>query len=175
MNRRLLKLEIAGFIFVSITGTIMHFVYDWTNQNIIAGLISPVNESPWEHLKLIFFPCLIYTIFTSIKLKNNKSNVYFSNFIGVMLGMWATLSYFYTLNGIIGGNNEWVNLSSFFVGVAVVFIVSYFLINNSVGKSNNDKISFFLMIVIVIIFTVFTFMPPLIPLFQDPISLTYGV
>lgn len=175
MNRKLLKLEISGFIFTSLIGTLMHFVFNWTNQNLFAGLLCPVNESPWEHLKLLFFPIFFYSIYMSVKLSKDKFNVYFANYIGILLGFWSTLSYFYTLNGIIGADNEWVNISSYFVGLAVAFIISYFLINNSVGRGTPNYLAFAMMIVTAIVFFTFTFSPPIMPLFQDPKTLSYGI
>jgi hypothetical protein len=175
MNKKLLKLEIIGFIFVSVIGTLQHFIFEWTNENILVAMFCPVNESPWEHLKLLFFPFLFYTLYMAIKLKNDKFNVYFANYIGLLFGMWATLSYYYTFNGMIGGNNEWVNISSFFVGVAIMFIISYFLINNSVGRGTPNYLAFAMIIVTAIVFFIFTFAPPLIPLFQDPQNLVYGI
>ena len=55
--------QIAFAILSLIAGVLMHFLYEWTEYNYLAGLISPVNESTWEHLKLLFFPVLIFTIF----------------------------------------------------------------------------------------------------------------
>lgn len=42
---------IAEFIFIAIVGTLLHFVYDWSGQNPAVGIIAPVSESTWEHLK----------------------------------------------------------------------------------------------------------------------------
>ena len=47
---------IKGILFVSIAGTLAHFVYEWSNNNYILGFFFPVNESTWEHMKLFFFP-----------------------------------------------------------------------------------------------------------------------
>lgn len=174
MNKRLLKLMIAGFIFVSITGTIQHFLYDWLGQSRIVGYFCPVNESPWEHMKLLFFPYLIFTFYLQSQLKNDKFNIYFASYISIIMGMWSTLSYFYTFNGALGGNSEWVNISSFFVGVAVAFVLNYLLLNNSVGKGTPNTIAFIMLILTSLVFFLFTAKPPIIPLFQDPQSLTFG-
>ena len=45
------KWEIADFLFVAILGTLLHFVYEWTDRNALAAMISPINEST----------CLLYT------------------------------------------------------------------------------------------------------------------
>lgn len=175
MNKKLLKTEIIGFIVVSIVGTVMHFVFDRSGQSTIAGLFCPVNESPWEHLKMLFFPFLIYTVYTQIRLKQDKFNIWFSGYISILLGMLATLSYFYTLNGALGGSNEWVNISSFFAGLAAAFTVNYFLINNSIGRGIPNGVAGAMLIVTVLAFFLFTFKPPIIPLFQDPQNFTFGI
>lgn len=51
---------IIGVFFVLAAGSLAHFLYDWTGSNAIAGLFVPVNESVWEHMKLLFFPMLLY-------------------------------------------------------------------------------------------------------------------
>ena len=49
-------------VLVMVTGTLMHFAYDFFGNNRLVGMIAPVNESTWEHMKLIFFPGLIAQI-----------------------------------------------------------------------------------------------------------------
>lgn len=63
-SKKLLLYTIAGILFTSVTGTLAHFVYDWSGQNVLAGLFTPVSESTWEHMKLLFFPMLLYGFFT---------------------------------------------------------------------------------------------------------------
>ena len=65
--KELKRYTIIGIIFVLITGSFAHFVYGWSNQNHIAGLFTPINESIWEHMKLLFFPMLIYSFFMTYK------------------------------------------------------------------------------------------------------------
>ena len=54
--------QILSIIFVCITGTLLHFTYEFFNENIFVAVFSAVNESVWEHLKLLFFPMLVSTI-----------------------------------------------------------------------------------------------------------------
>ena len=49
-----LKRNLIAFLVISILGTIGHFLFEWTGENAIVGLFFPVNESTWEHLKLLF-------------------------------------------------------------------------------------------------------------------------
>ena len=74
MNKRILKLEAIGFIFTSVLGTLMHFFYEWSGNNTFVGLFCPVNESPYEHLKLLFFPALFYFIIEYFLCKDSYEN-----------------------------------------------------------------------------------------------------
>ncbi len=66
---------VIGIFFVLITGTLAHFLYEWTGKNFIAGLFTPVNESIWEHMKLIFFPILAYAIYIIRKLQTDNPSL----------------------------------------------------------------------------------------------------
>lgn len=50
----LLKYQIFSVIFTFIFGTLLHFTYEWSNQNLVVSLFSAINESTWEHLKLLY-------------------------------------------------------------------------------------------------------------------------
>ena len=174
MNKRLLKNQIIGFIIVCIAGTLGHFLFKWSGENKFIGLFFSVNESPWEHLKLIFFPFTAYTVYTAIKFRQDKFNIFFSNCVAVYIGMWSTLSYFYTFTSITGEISEFINISSFIIGVAIAFIISYFLINNSIGKGMPNSFATVVFIITAFVFFLFTFKPPYIPLFIDPQTKTYS-
>ena len=58
---------ILGMFPVAILGTLSHFVYGLSGENRFIGLFFPVNESTWEHMKLAFFPMLLFTMYVSSK------------------------------------------------------------------------------------------------------------
>lgn len=55
------KRFVIAFVAAALLGTVMHFVYGWFPHPLV-GLIAPVNESVWEHLKLLFWPFLLAAI-----------------------------------------------------------------------------------------------------------------
>ena len=69
MEIRIKKYIVSGVVFTSVLGTLSHFFYQWSGKNPLAALISPVNESTWEHMKLIFFPMLFFSLFISARMK----------------------------------------------------------------------------------------------------------
>lgn len=175
MNKKLAKLEFFGFIFVSVLGVIMHFAYEWSNESKVIALISPINESPWEHLKLLFFPYVIYGVYEAIRLTDEKFNVYFAKLIGILLAFFTTLSVYYISLGATGRQIEWVSIASFFIGAAVGYLISYNIINKSIGRGLINGLSIAGLLIIALLFFFLTHFPIKIPLFMDPQTLTYGI
>lgn len=166
--------EIAGFIFVVVFGSLLHFVYRWSGNNSIVGIISPVNESTWEHLKLLFVPMLLFSIIEYFVAGKAYPNFIAAKSLGVLLGMFAIVVIFYTYTGIVGKHYLWADILTFIIGVAVAYLYSWKRINTYQLRSGLCWVG--LIIVIVLIsFVIFTFTPPRIPLFLDPVSKNYGV
>lgn len=174
MDKKLYRYSIIGFVFVSIVGSISHFVFGWSNYTTVIGCFFAVNESTWEHLKLLFFPYLIWTIAEFYLLKKEKG-VLISKCIGVISGMLAVVIFYYTYTGVSGKSIELLNILSFFIGVGTAFLVDYFLIKSRKLSNISDTIALAIFIIISALFFIFTFAPPLIPLFKDPINSTYGI
>ena len=176
MKNKLFKTELFGFAFCCILGTLSHFFYEWSGENVIVGIFYPVNESVWEHLKLIFTPFLIWTAAEYFILKGQKLNLFLSKFCGVISGMLIILFIHYTYTGATGNESMTADILSFFAGVAAAFLISYTLMKNMKYKSAASEVIFFILLLAVGgIFILFTFSPPLIPLFEDSITKTYGI
>lgn len=77
---------IIGIIFVMLTGTLSHFLYDWSGQNPVVGLFTPVNESIWEHMKLLFFPMLLYSLIMILKYRRQYPHIASALFFGLIAG-----------------------------------------------------------------------------------------
>ena len=59
MKKRVAFWQFAGFTVAVALGTILHFLFDWTGSFALAP-VSAVNESTWEHMKILFFPMLLF-------------------------------------------------------------------------------------------------------------------
>lgn len=175
MIKKLFKYETIGFVFVSIFGTINHFLYELLGNSVIIGIFCPVNESIWEHQKLLFFPYIIWNIAEYFILK--KQNSFFpAKASGIISGIIFTIAFYYTYTGISGNESIFCDVLSFYIGTAVSFLVSYMIIKNfGNGNINLSNISVFILIIITAMFIIFTFAPPLIPLFKDPLTSAYGI
>ena len=174
MNKTLNRWQLAGFIFTSLAGTLLHFLYDWSGGSAIIAPFSGVNESTWEHMKLLYFPMLAFALIQS-RFFRERRDFWCIKLAGILTGLALIPTLFYTLGGIFGGTPDWVNITIFFVSAAIAFLVEARLFK---GDGLPCRVPFLTVAVIVLIgilFVVFTFMTPQIPLFRDPLSGSYGL
>lgn len=171
MKNKLLKLEIFSFIFTTIIGTLLHFTYNFSNNNFLVGSFSAVNESTWEHLKLLFFPLLIFSLISFKFIKKEYPNYLCIKFKSILLALIFIIIFFYTYTGIIGKNITLIDILSFFIAVFISHYYSYKNINNKCQKN----FIYLIISLILISFILFTYNPPRINLFNDPVTNTYGI
>lgn len=77
-RKRVLFFELAGICFIIIFGSILHFTFEWAGHNPIVGVFSAVNESVWEHLKLGFWPAIVFARIEFKYLKKSTNNFLFA-------------------------------------------------------------------------------------------------
>lgn len=174
MNKSFSSWQIAGFLFTSIAGTFLHFLYDLTGQNVIAGLFSAVNESIWEHMKLLFFPMFVFSLIAYRQWGEKQESFWCVQLAGILLGLALIPVLYYTYTGILGVSADWFNVTIFFIAAAAAYWLETKLLERKFTCWISSRAAFALICVIGLIFVVLTFFPPRIPFFQDPITGSYG-
>lgn len=155
---------IIGTIFVIVLGTLSHFFYEWSNNNFVVGFFSPVNESPWEHMKLVFFPMLLFSLIANYRLKSIYPCITSSLLFGILLGTFLIPIFFYTYTGILGYNVLVLDLITFILAVICSFS-SVYRLTLSCRMQNHTTILFIAVCVVFVCFILFTVYPPSIALF----------
>ena len=174
MRRNFSVWQFGGFIAVSLMGVLLHFLYDWTGESVIIAPFSGVNESTWEHMKLLFFPLFIFALIESRFFKDYE-NFWCVKLAGSTAGLLAIPILFYTYNGAFGKSPDRLNIMIFFISAALVFLLESRLFKKESFSCKNPKIAFGLFCGIGLLFVVFTFFAPKIPLFEDPLTGRYGI
>ena len=168
------KLKIIGTILAFLLCFPMHFVYDLF-PNFLTSIFFPVNESIWEHMKILFgsiiFSGIIQKIIVLIK-KDKINNICFSNFIAALLSIPIFLVMFLPIYYLI---NENFIITIIIMLLSIIFseFISYIIINKK--ELNKEKTTIYLVILVYIIFTILTYYPLRINLFIDPKTETYGI
>lgn len=167
-----LKLEILNSFFILVLGTLLHFTFEWSNNNLLVGTFSSVNESTWEHLKLLFFPMLITALVGQFYFKISPNYLCIKT-SAIIIALVFTIVFFYTYTGVLGSNLKFLDIGSFFAAVLLGQFYTYKKVQIS-ATCNNFNASIILFILF-LCFIIFTFVPPQIGLFQDPLTCMFGL
>lgn len=167
--------QIIGFIFVGIAGVILHFLYDWTNQSVIVATFSAVNESIWEHMKLLFFSMFIFSLIEYKYIGKKIKNFWCVKLAGTLIGLLMIPIIYYTYSGVFGVNIDWINILIYYVSSGTAYCLEYQFIDKQIGFIKFNLIYFIILCFIAVMFIVFTFIQPQIPLFKDMTTGNYGL
>ncbi len=175
MDKKLFYRQLAGFIFTSVAGTLLHFVYEWSGESPVAAVFSGVNESTWEHMKLLFFPMFFYALFQRFFLNDNSENFWCAKLAGIVSGLAAIPVLFYTYKGVLGKTIDPINIAIFFIAAAIAYITEAYFIKKEKSLCKGNLIPFSVICLIALAFALFTWITPNIGLFEDPITRLYGI
>lgn len=165
--------SVVGFTFVSVAGTLLHFVYEWSGEPVLLAPFCAVNESIWEHMKLLYYPMLAF-FFIEWRFRNGKTPAFFCSYLfGTLAGIVLIPILYYTYTGALGIFSDAVNIGIFFVSAAAAFFCIRYLESRLSGRFSSACVAF--LILIGAVFAVFTFFPVKIPIFRDPVTGGYGI
>lgn len=167
--------QAVGFIFTAVLGTFLHFLFDMTGGSIIASLFSAINESIWEHMKLPFYPMFVFAAIEYYFWGKDCKQFWCVKLVGIATGLALIPVLYYTYSGILGVSADWFNISIFFLAAGAAFWLENRFFQKDAACPVPAKSAFVLICLIAVVFTVFTFQPPHIPFFQDPLTGTYGL
>ena len=174
MKKSLSFWQFAGFVFTSVFGTLLHFLYDWTNNTIMA-LFSGVNESVWEHMKILFFPMFIFALIQSKFFAKQYNNFWVSKLFGIFAGLLTIPLLYYTYKGALGVSADWFNILIYYIAAAISYLLEIKLLKSNKKFCFSSNIGLLFLCLLALLFMIFTFTPPRIPLFQDPLTKLYGL
>ena len=168
-------IKTIGFFIIFLLCFPFHFLYDWL-PNSLFSIFFPVNESIWEHMKLIYTSFVFYGIFDYLLLKKNKIN--FNNFLIQLflipiIAIFIYLIIFIPIYKIIG-ENMIVSIGLLAIVILIEQILSYFILQYKEIKYQNI-IGIIGIILIYIIFGYLTYKPIENYIFYDTVKDKYGI
>ena len=149
-----------------VLGTAAHFFYDWFPTPLI-GLFTPVNESIWEHLKLLFWPTILAGVW--LARKSGQPQRLWGAILWAVLAMPpALLSVYYVLNAGFAVESLIVDIILYYLTMAGGFYLAYRLYL----RGGTEKQTGFLVMaagLYGLALTVFTLSAPNLPIFVPKI------
>ena len=170
------KIKIISFFIIILLSVLFHFLYEWF-PNIIFSIIFPVNESIWEHMKLLYSGFIIWGIFEYIILK--KCNITFYNYFYQLFLISITSILFYLIMYIplyqVFGENIFISIGLLIIVILLEEIFSYNLLLNYKRITILNKFSVILILLFYIVFGSLTYNPLKNYLFYDILNNKYGI
>lgn len=168
------KIKIINVVFLFLLSFLWHFVYDWFPNNIFA-LFFPVNESIWEHMKIIYYCLFMGSILEFVLCKKNNikiNNFYIETMVKSILGVIFYLIIFVPFYLWLG--------ESMLISISLMFITYIFMeyIGYKILTGEEMNINILPVIIIVlgcIMFVILTFYPLHNFLFFDEVKFGYGI
>ena len=174
MERKNWLWQLMGFATASLLGVLLHFLYYITGGSVFAAPFSGVNESTWEHMKLLFWPMLLFALVQG-RFYTDRHDFWCVKLRGILLGLALIPVIFYTYNGAVGKSPDWLNIAIFFVSAALSYIYELHLLNKKPPAVCHKRAAITALILLAAAFVIFTFLPPPLGIFTDPITGTAGV
>ena len=176
-----LYIFIIWCIVTIILGVLSHFAYDISGNSFLIGLFFPVNESIWEHLKLVLVPATTFALTYSFINKNEKhmlNNFWYYISSSIILSMIIIPISHYTFKSIFKTFPDFVNILIYIISIIISFYYLYRKISTeyiSPNSKNKNSTGILTITILYLVFIIFTIYPPKLELFRDPITDTFGI
>ncbi len=160
------RLAATAGVAIVIAGTLLHFVYGWSGQNALAGLVSPINESVWEHTKLLVVPVVVAGAVEAVLLHDVR-RVAWATLVEAVLGALAIVAIFYTYTGALGtGPILWADITSFvLVVVGGQWLYLRVLLSKQIAVPP-AVVSVLGLLALLALYAIWTATPPDLPVFR---------
>ncbi|NHJ86972.1 MAG: hypothetical protein FK734_16035 [Asgard group archaeon] len=171
--------HIVGAFVIFAVGALWHFMFEFLNYWEPIGWFFPVNESVWEHVKLMFWPALLYYAVEAIFMWKKTNNFLLAKTTAFYFTPIANIMIFYTYTGITGWESFIFDSVILFITIGIQQYISYKLVTHEpIGEKRKILWIVLLSLAIVllaVLLIVFTYKPIEIPLLQDSNSGLYGI
>ena len=169
--------EIIGAICIAAFGALLHFAYVYSGYNIWVGLFAPVNESVWEHLKLVLWPMALWWTACYLRAPFRReldAPSWFAAALGAILAAqgFIVLAYYFCA-GALGVHSTAADIALFFLAAVLGQWAGLRLYQRRCALSWAASLA--ALAALPALFAVCTLAPPDLPLFCDPVTGTRGI
>ncbi|WP_145924436.1 DUF6512 family protein [Microbulbifer aggregans] len=174
-NGHILVWELMGAVWILVAGSFLHFAFAWSGHWRPIAAFVPVNESVWEHLKLLFWPGLFFALLEWRFIPVDLRQFVTAKCLSLTAMPVVLITLFYTYTAILTDNYLALDLLSFMVAIAAGQWISYSLLTRPSEARSSCMPGLVGMAFFLIAFPLFTFAPPHISLFEHKETGLYGI
>lgn len=169
------KESLVDIVVICIIGTVLHFTFEFSGRNILVALFSAVNESVWEHIKIAVWAIYIVSLIKMAIKEERECNLWSSLFFKVLTVVILIPGLYYLYKAIFIVENLIVDMSIFYISVIISRLVEVIVQNKFRISAKVEDVYKYLNLGIIIMFVIFTFIPPKLGIFKDKKNNIFGI
>lgn len=146
---------LINYVILAVFGTLNHFMYDWLDKKKLLKIFFASSESTFEHMKLVLYPSLLSMFLSSLIFDYN--NILFGSACGAIVSIILIPLMYYLYKSIIKKDIGIVNILIYFISIFIGTFLNTYLVSLSLGNLN--YFGLILYIILVIIFTYYSYFP----------------
>lgn len=154
------KWETAEAVFVACLGTLWHFVYEWSGKDFLVGLIAPVNESVFEHFKLLIVPVFLFTLLQYKYLAGLRGCLLWRKWISMAAGVSFIVVFYYCYTGILQRDVAWLDVASFYAATILNSLLAYRLLQKPCEGKGKELLGCLAWAATIVLMVLGTLYPP---------------
>ena len=163
-----------GALFISVIGTLLHFVYEFSGHNKTTAIFAAVNESTWEHIKICLTATIIWSLFDGF-IYGINSNYLIAKSLSLLTIILVIPVFFYTYKLFLKKEVLWIDISSFYITIILSQLVFYYFLNIDALPFIYTYLCSILLFIEISAYALLTYKPLRNFIFEDPISHKYGI
>jgi len=168
MKKQIQLWEIGGFFFIGLIGAALHFTFELSNfSNMVVAFFSAVNESTWEHLKMVFWPGVVFSLIEYSYIRDQVNNFLVAKAVSLFVMPLVIAIGWYGYTPFTQRSVFQLDLLLFYIAVLIGQMVSYKILTRESLSKRATRLSAAGLVVMLVAFSTFTFYPPEIFLFEN--------
>jgi hypothetical protein len=173
LSKKRLILAAAG---IFLLGCTFHYLYDLLGHSVLAAPFFAVNESIWEHMKLLSTAVLIWMAVDYFLSDKSMRPCFFAvRAVALPIALVFIPLVFYFLKGAFDLESVFVDIALFFAACILYQSIAMHLEVKCAVLLKHPWAGILALSIVFLIFVVFTFIPPHLPLFKDMPTGLYGI
>lgn len=170
-----LRLELLATIPIFVAGSALHFAYSWLGGWPAAALFAAVNESVWEHLKIAFWPALLWAAVQLRRGQPQEDGYWAARGFGLLAMSMSMAVFFYGYTALLGNNLLLLDIATFGLAILIGQAVSILALYVVHGRPGLQIVGLAALFAQIVAFSAFTYAPPHLFLFKDTRNGLYGL
>jgi hypothetical protein len=168
MKKQIQLWEIGGFFFIGLIGAALHFTFELSNfSNMVVAFFSAVNESTWEHLKMVFWPGVVFSLIEYSYIRDQVNNFLVAKAVSLFVMPLVIAIGWYGYTPFTQRSVFKLDLVLFYLAVLIGQMISYKILTREPLSKRATRLSAAGLVVMLVAFSTFTFYPPEIFLFEN--------